>query len=266
MLSSDIAFAGSIPAIYDRVLEPLVFGPYAEDIAARAAALNPRHVLETASGTGLVTVRLAELLPEVQLIATDLNKPMLDVAAAKIDLPRVQFQQADAQFLPFEDNSFDVVVCQFGVMFFPDRIAAYREARRALKPAGHFIFNVWDRIEDNPATQVAADAVCELFERDPPRFFHRVPFGYHDVSLIREELGVAGFGDIGLETVRKIGRAESPMEAAVGLCQGTPLRNEIEARGNLELATKVAADALSAKFGTGPLEAMMSALVVSAKA
>lgn len=262
MPSSDNAFAGSIPAIYDRFLEPLLFGPYAEDIAVRAAALNPRHVLETAAGTGLVTVRLAELLPDAQLIVTDLNEPMLDVAASKFDRPQVQFQQADAQHLPFENDSFDVVVCQFGVMFFPDRIAAYREARRVLKPGGHFIFNVWGKIEDNPATQVAADAVCEQFQGDPPRFFHRVPFGYHDAGLIREELGAAGFQDIGLETVRKIGRAETSMEAAIGVCQGTPLRNEIEARGDIELATQVAADALSARFGKGPIEAPMSAHVV----
>ena len=266
MPSSDTAFAGSIPAIYDRFLEPLLFGAYAEDIAARAAALNPRHILETASGTGLVTVRLAKLLPKAHLIVTDLNEPMLDVAASKVHMPHVQFQQADAQHLPFENGSFDVIVCQFGVMFFPDRIAAYREAHRVLKPAGHFIFNVWDRIEDNPATQVAADAVCELFQSDPPRFFHRVPFGYHDAGLIHEELGVAGFEGISLETLRKIGRAETPMEAAIGLCQGTPLRNEIEVRGDLELATQVAADALSARFGTGPIEAPMSAHVVSAKA
>jgi ubiquinone/menaquinone biosynthesis C-methylase UbiE len=262
----DIVFAGSIPAIYDRFLEPLLFGPYADDIAARTAALNPRRILETASGTGLVTVRLAKLLPEARLIATDLNEPMLDVAASKVGMSQVQFRQADAQVLPFDDGSFDVVVCQFGVMFFPDRVGAYREARRVLKPGGHFIFNVWDRIEDNPATQVVADAVCDLFDRDPPRFFHRVPFGYHDVSLIREELDAAGFRDIGLEGVRRLGRSESSMEAAVGLCQGTPLRNEIAARGNLELATKAAADALSGKFRTGPLEAMMSAHVVSAEA
>lgn len=266
MASSDTAFAGSIPAIYDRFLEPLLFAPYADDIAARTAGLHPQHILETAAGTGLVTVRLAKLLPEARLLVTDLNQPMLDVAASKLDMPRVQFRQADAQSLPFDNGSFDLVVCQFGVMFFPDRIAAYREAGRVLKPGGHFVFNVWDRLENNTATQVAADAVCELFQSDPPRFFHRVPFGYHDVDLIREELGAAGFQDIELETVRRIGRAENPMEAAIGLCQGTPLRSEIEARGNLDLATKAAADALLARFGAGPLETPMSAHVVSARA
>ena len=266
MTSSDVAFAGSIPAIYDRFLEPLLFAPYAEDIAARTAALHPRHILETAAGTGLVTVRLVKLLPEAQLLVTDLNEPMLDVAASKLGMPRLEFQQADAQSLPFDKGIFDVVVCQFGVMFFPDRIAAYREARRVLKPGGHFIFNVWDRLENNTATQIAADAVCDLFPNDPPRFFHRVPFGYYDVGLIQEELRGAGFQDIELETVCATGRAGTPMDAAIGLCQGTPLRSEIEARGSLELATEAAADALSARFGGGPFEAPLSAHVVSAKA
>ncbi|MBT2133313.1 methyltransferase domain-containing protein [Croceibacterium sp. LX-88] len=266
MPSPDRTFAGSIPTIYDRYLKPLLFGPYAADIAERIAALDPRTILETAAGTGLVTEVLSERLPKAQLMVTDLNEPMLALAAAKIEGPQVQFVQADAQSLPFEEGSFEAVVCQFGAMFFPDRVAAYREARRVLTPDGHFVFNVWDRIEANPATQVAADAVCGLFRSDPPRFFHRIPFGYHDAHRVKEDLAAAGFQDITWQTVRTIGRAESPMAAAIGLCQGTPLRNEIEARGDLPLATQIAADALLERFGSGPVEATMSAHVFSARA
>jgi ubiquinone/menaquinone biosynthesis C-methylase UbiE len=266
MTSTDVAFAGSIPIIYDRYLGDLLFDPYAQDLVARAVALRPARLLETAAGTGIVTALLVAALPEAQLVVTDLNQAMVDVASSKISSPRAEFATADAQSLPFADGSFDLVVCQFGMMFLPDRGAGYREAKRVLKAGGHLLFNVWDRLERNPATQVAADAVCALFPDDPPRFFQRVPFGYHDPDAIVDEVRSAGFSQINLETVSKVGRAAGPREAAIGLCQGTPLRNEIEARGDLETATGAATQALSAAFGSGPIQAPMSAHVVSARA
>lgn len=265
MASTDVAFAGSIPAIYDRYLSSLLFAPYAEDLVKRAVSLQPRSVLETAAGTGIVTELLLGALPEAEATVTDLNQAMVDVAASKVGLHRAKFCTADAQCLPFADRSFDLVVCQFGMMFLPDRVVGYSEAKRVLRSGGHLLFNVWDRLERNAATDVAANAVCRLFADDPPHFFHRVPFGYYDLELIEDEVRSAGFVEVSLETVSKVGRASGAREAAVGLCQGTPLRSEIEARGNLEAATSAAAQALAATFGSGLIEAPMSAHVVTAR-
>src|SRR3954452_5303146 len=176
---------------------------------------------------------------------------MLDVAMARVRAPNVTFRQADALALPFEDASFDAVVCQFGAMLFPDKRAGYREAWRVLKPGGRFLFNVWDRIEENEVTQVAADAVASLFPDDPPRFLNRVPHGYHGTAAIDAALRSVRFTSVEVETVERRGRAPSPREPAVGLCQGTPLRNEIEARdpGRLDEATDAAEKARAARFG-----------------
>jgi ubiquinone/menaquinone biosynthesis C-methylase UbiE len=264
LTSADTIFSGSIPALYDRLLGPMLFLPYAEDLARRVAALAPDAIIETAAGTGIVTEAIARALPHARLVATDLNQAMLDVAASRIAAPQVVFRQADALALPYPDASFDVVACQFGAMFFPDRILAYREARRLLRPGGHFLFNVWDRIEANPATDLAARAVAALFPDDPPDFYARVPFGYHDQAKVTAELRAAGFRRIDCETVVMRSRIGSAREAAVGLCQGTPLRAEIEARGSLEKATDAAAAALAPLEGPDGLDAPMSALMFSA--
>jgi ubiquinone/menaquinone biosynthesis C-methylase UbiE len=267
MANRDAVFAGSIPATYDRYLGPLIFAPYAADLARRLAGMAEGHVLETATGTGIVTRELARTLPAaVRITATDLNQPMLDYAAAQTPDTRVTWRQADALKLPFADATFDAVVCQFGAMFFPDRMAAYREARRVLKPGGRFIFNVWDRIEDNEFADVVTEAVAALFPHDPPRFLARTPHGYHDTAAIRRELAAAGFEHVDVETVESVSRAPSHRDPAIGYCQGTPLRNEIEARdpARLEEATEAAAKALAARFGRGPVEGKIQALVVTA--
>jgi ubiquinone/menaquinone biosynthesis C-methylase UbiE len=207
-------------------------------------------------------------MPDAEIVATDLNEAMLEVAAERVRSPAVSFRQADAQALPFADGSFDLVVCQFGAMFFPDRIGAYREARRVLKRGGLFLFNVWDRLEANPASEAAAKAVAALFPDDPPSFLSRVPFGYHDSARIEKDLRAADFDDILVETLEKRSRAEDPREAAVGLCTGTPLRAEIEQRdaGRLDEATEAAAAALRSLAADGGLDVPMSAHVVSARA
>lgn len=263
MTATDALFSGSIAELYDRHLVPMLFVPYAEDLARRVAEGGPRDILETAAGTGVVTAAVAAALPEARIVATDLNPAMLERAAARVRSPNVTFRPADAQALPFADASFDAVVCQFGVMFFPDRVAAYREVRRALRPGGRFLFNVWDSLERNRATELLADTLADLFPDNPPDFFRRVPFGYHDKARIEADLRAAGFERIESETVEKHSRLPSARDAAIGLVQGSPLRNELEALGEgaLARATDAVAAALEDAEGPGGVDAEMSAHV-----
>jgi ubiquinone/menaquinone biosynthesis C-methylase UbiE len=267
MQSTDAKFTGSIPELYDRYLVPLLFEPYAEDLARRLSDLRRGTLLEVAAGTGVVTHALRKALPsDVRIVATDLNEGMLKVAASRVSAPTVSFQQADAQKLPFADGSADAIVCQFGMMFVPDKNAAQREAARVLVPGGKFVFNVWDRLANNEVSQVVTRAVEGLYPQDPPRFFERTPFGYFDGAAIRAELQAAGFQRIEIDTVEQVSQAVSAGHVAIGLCQGTPLRGEIEARNpqGLAAATAAATSALQARFGAGPFDNRMSALVVTA--
>ena len=229
--------------------------------------IGPQDVPETAAGTGAVTRAVAARLPaDARIVATDLNQPMLDQAKTKLSDGRVAWQQADALALPFADGSFDVVACQFGAMFFSDKVRGYSEACRALRPGGRFIFNVWDRIATNEFADVVTEEMATLFPDDPPRFLARTPHGYHDAAKISEELKTAGFKDITIEAVDERSRAASPNDPAIAYCQGTPLRNEIEARDSsrLEEATKRAADALAGRFGRGAVDGRIRALVITA--
>jgi ubiquinone/menaquinone biosynthesis C-methylase UbiE len=268
MSEADKIFAGSVPENYDRYMVPLIFEPYAADIARRAASLSPSAVLETAAGSGVVTRALAPRLPQgASYVVTDLNQPMLDYAASRQPADtRIQWRRADALALPFEAATFDLVCCQFGAMFFPDRTSGYREARRVLKPGGHFLFNVWDRIEENVFADDVTNALARIFPNDPPRFLARTPHGYHDLALIRGELDAAGFSRVTIETKAEQSRAPSPRIPAVAYCQGTPLRNEIEARdaGKLDAATDYAASAIADKHGRGEVAAKIQAHVIMA--
>jgi ubiquinone/menaquinone biosynthesis C-methylase UbiE len=264
---TDKIFAGSIPDIYDEYLVPLIFEPYARDLAARLVSRPLTNVLELAAGTGVVTRQLATVLPTgVSIVATDLNQPMLDRAARVGTARPVVWRQADALHLPFDDATFDAVVCQFGVMFFPDKTRAFAEARRVLKPGGVFLFNVWDRIEESDFAVTVTDALARMFPDNPPRFMARVPHGYHDRATIARHLSQAGFAaqpDIVTVTARS--PAASPRIPALAYCQGTPLRSEIEARDSSRLveATKVAEEALMARFGRGAIDGKIQALVAS---
>lgn len=256
MAQIDKVFAGSIPRLYDTLLVPLIFEVYAAHTAALVAAGSPAAVLETAAGTGAVTRALAPRLgAAARYVVSDLNQPMLDYAAARQGPDRrIEWRQADALALPFADASFDVVCCQFGAMFFPDRTAGYAEARRVLRPGGRFVLSVWGCIEENVFADEVTNAVAAIFPADPPRFLARTPHGYHDTALIRADLRRAGFADIELETRDKISRAPTAREVAVAYCEGTPLRNEIEARdaGLLPLATERATQAIASRHGPGP--------------
>ena len=268
MDAGDKVFAGSIPEIYDRYLVPLIFQFYALNVAARVMQHAPRDVLETAAGTGVVTRAIAERLPGgTRIVATDLNQPMLDYAKARQPRDqRIEWKQADAQALPFQEQSFDAVACQFGVMFFPDKVQGYKEAHRVLRPGGHFVFTVWDRISENDFADIVTEAVAAAFPQDPPRFLARTPHGYHDENQIRSDLRTAGFADVSIDNVSATSKAASALDPAMGFCQGTPLRNEIEARdpARLEDATRQAARAVADRFGKGAIEGRMRALVITA--
>ena len=270
MLESDKVFAGSVPENYDRYMVPLIFARYAADLAQRAASFAPAAVLEIAAGTGVVTRALApKLATSANYIVTDLNQPMLDYAASRQGPDtRIQWRQADALALPFEDAGFDLLCCQFGAMFFPDRSSAYREAKRVLKPGRHFLFNLWDRIEENVFADDVTNALAKILPNDPPRFLARTPHGYHDTALIRRELEDAGFSRVAIETRAERSRAPSPRVPAVAYCQGTPLRSEIEARGagKLESATDYVTSVIADKHGRGEVVARIQAHVIVAAA
>jgi SAM-dependent methyltransferase len=267
MTATDTQFAGSIPAIYEQYLAALLFEPYAQDLAGRFSDLAEGQLLEIAAGTGVVTRALAKALPPaVRIVATDLNEGMLRVAASRSSAAAVVWRQADAQQLPFDDAAFDAVVCQFGVMFLPDKLAGYREALRVLRPGGRYVFNVWDCLENNEVSLLVMDAVAALFPQDPPGFFRRTPFGYFDVEAILQALKDAGFARVASETVECSSLAPSAEHVAVGLCKGTPLRGEIETRNPARLDDAVAAatQALVARFGPGAFDNRMRAHVVTA--
>ena len=268
MAASDKVFAGSIPKMYDDCMVPLIFAGFAEDLAQKAASTSPAAVLETAAGTGVVTRALApKLSKDARYVVTDLNRPMLDHAAQRQGPDgRITWQQADALALPFPDAHFDVVCCQFGAMFFPDRIKGYMEAKRVLKRGGRFVFNVWDRIEDNVFANEVTMALAEIFPDDPPRFLARTPHGYYDERLIEDELTAAGFSRVAIERRSEQSRAPSPLHVAIAYCQGTPVRNEIEVRGpdRLQAATEHAAEAIAKLHGSGEVAAKIQALVLLA--
>jgi SAM-dependent methyltransferase len=269
-LGGDKTFSGSIPRIYDTYLVPLIFEPYARDLAARVVARAPAQVLEVAAGTGAVTRELAARLPAgVPIVATDLNQAMLDQAAAVGAGRPVEWRQADVMSLPFADGAFEAVVCQFGVMFFPDKPAAFREIRRVLAPGGIFVFNVWDRLADNDFADTITAALAVVFPEDPPRFLARTPHGYHDAAVIERDLAAGGFGaPPRIARVAERSRTASAGEAALAYCQGTPLRNEIEARdaSRLEEATGAATAAVARRFGSGVIDGKIQALVVAVDA
>ena len=268
MNDTDKLFTGSIAKFYDTYPVPLIFEFYANDLARCTADGAPRAVLETAAGSGAVTRVLAtRLAPDARYVFSDLNQPMLDHVAKRQGLDdRIEWRQADALDLPFDDASFDTVICQFGVVFYPDKLAGYAEARRVLKPGGRYIFSVWDHIEANRFADIVTQAAAIVFPDDPPRFLARIPHGYHDTQPICEDLKTAGFSNISIVTLEKTSVAPSPRHPAIAYCQGTPLRNEIEARDAdcLDRVIDRVAEAIAARYGGGPVAAKIQALVVSA--
>lgn len=267
-LEKDSVFAGPVPQIYDEYLVPLIFEPYAADIAARVKRLNPSRILEIACGTGVVTRALAAAVSqEAEIVATDLNQPMLDYANT-IEIRRpVEWREADAMQLPFENETFDAVVCQFGVMFFPDKPRAFAEAKRVLKPGGTYVFNTWDRIEDNEFADVVTNSLASVFPDDPPRFMARTPHGYHDVEVVRSDLKKGGFSSAQIDTVAERSRADLPRTPAIAYCHGTPLRDEIFARDAslIDQATSVCENAIARQFGNDAVDSKIQAHIIEVR-
>ncbi len=267
--TGDSVFTDAISQIYERHLVPLIFEPYATPLAFRLVGRPLGHVLETAAGTGVLTRALASRLPDsVSIVATDLNQAMLDQAAATGTPRPVEWRRADAMALPFDDGEFDAVVCQFGVMFFPDKPKAFAEARRVMRPGGVFLFSVWDRIEENEFADTVTNAVASMFSDDPPQFLKRTPHGYFDRQAIERDLALAGFQSAAdITTLEARSRAMSPDVPALAYCQGTPLRTEIESRdaGRLADATDVAAHAIAQQFGTGSVDGKIQAHIVAVR-
>jgi ubiquinone/menaquinone biosynthesis C-methylase UbiE len=267
MAQADKIFSSSIASIYDELMGPTFFAPYAQDLARRAAALGPATVLETAAGSGISTLALAQALPQAQIVANDLNEAMIAVAQRKPALSHVKFQAGDATQLPFPDGAFNLVACQFGVMFFPDKGAAYAEMRRVLKPGGTFLFNVWDSLDVNPVPDAVLWILSQRFSATPPTFMRRLPHGFFDVPEITRGLLHAGFRNVTAEHVALPCEAASARQLAMALCQGTPMRAEIEALspGQLDDVTDEVARGLVQKFGSGPVRSTMQAIVFTAQ-
>ena len=252
-------FVGSIPEYYDSGLGPRIFFDYADDLANRVAKLKPRSVLELAAGTGIVTRRLRDALPDhCQLLASDLNAPMLEVAREKFDPEEsVIFETVDATKLEFDDELFDTVTCQFGVMFFPDKERSYSEVFRVLKPGGHYVFNVWGSWEKNPYAELVHEVIAEFFPDDPPGFY-RVPFGYHDIDVIRESVLASGFNQVEIEHVDITSAIPSAKNFAQGIVFGNPVFDEIiERDGDPEEVRNAVTRAIENSLGDSmPLQAI----------
>jgi SAM-dependent methyltransferase len=266
MKDQQLRFTGSVPEQYQALMVPLLFQPYAQELARRARAVQPRHVLETAAGTGALTRALHEALPDAQIVATDLNPPMLEVNAKQIRSDHVRFVEADAQHLPFDDTCFDLVACQFGAMFFPDKVRGHSEARRVLRDGGRYLLAIWDTIDRNPLTAVTQQVLVDCFPGDPPLFMREGPFGYADPLKIESDLHEAGLETVEIETVELRSRCPSAHQAAMALCYGTPMGAELNERepGSLERVFPLVEQALRQFEASDGIHAPMSAHLVTA--
>jgi ubiquinone/menaquinone biosynthesis C-methylase UbiE len=260
MAETDV-FKHSTPELYDRYMGPLLFEPYARHVAKQVSTLRPERILETAAGTGIVTRAVSDVLPESAIVATDINPAVVQYAAAHAGASHVTFQQADAQELPFEDQTFDLVLCLFGVMFYPDKVRANSEARRVLRDGGSYVLVAFDRLDLNPVPKAAGEAVASLFPEDP-RYMERGPFSYSDAATVEQDLRAAGFDAVELETVALSSQVVAS-DAAHGIVLGSPFRAEIERLDPtaLERATVAVTEALRPWDGKS---APMSAHVATA--
>jgi SAM-dependent methyltransferase len=260
-MSTDSQWLAAMPQAYDDCLGPALFAPFARHVAGIAAALRPSSVLELAAGTGILTAELVCVLPDARITATDLNAAMVSWGASHV--PGPAWQQADAQQLELADASFDLVVCQFGVMFFPDKSAAFAEAARVLAPGGKLLFTVWDAVETSDFPAAMVHSLASVLPEDSPDFIVRVPHGYCDADQIGADLQAGGLVVDALD--RTVLRGRSTAQAlANGFCRGTPLRFALQERGSLEHLVATLEEQLIARLGTGPVDGDLAAFVVTA--
>jgi ubiquinone/menaquinone biosynthesis C-methylase UbiE len=259
-------FSGSIPHHYEDFLGPMFFEPYAIEVSKR---INPSAVqvaLELACGTGRVTRHLRNVIPsKAKLIASDISPDMLAVAKEKLRSANIEWQIIDAQDLPFDDNSIDVVVCCFGYMLVPDKSKAFAEAYSVLRPGGMLLIATWDKLEHNAASHVYR-TVAKKYLIDPLPETYKLPFSMNDDKEIRNDLQQAGFSKIMVERVDKISASPSAKEAANGLAQGGSIYNEIMKRNPawIEEIKETVEKELAEKFGASPMQAPMRALITQA--
>ncbi|MDQ6783711.1 MAG: class I SAM-dependent methyltransferase [Actinomycetota bacterium] len=253
-----------MPEAYDRWLGPVVFGPFAMDLASRAARQNPGRILEIAAGTGVLTRELVAALPAAELTATDLIPAMVSLGSKRV--PTARWEQADAALLPYPDGQFDLVISQFGVMFFPDKAAAFAEARRVLRPGGRFVFNTWDAVATHEFAAALVSGLERAFPGDPPTFIVDMPHGYSDPERVVSDLATGGMETVTTESVTLKGPPASVAEVAAGFCTGTPVRAAIEARADLASTISIVSEEMVRLLGSGPVSAQMTAYVFEARA
>lgn len=259
MSASNASFTGDIPRHYDTGLGPVIFAGYAAEMARRAAAGSPSRVLETACGTGIVTRALRDALPvTTHIAATDLNADMLGIAEQKFQPGgTVAFRTADGTALPFPDGSFDTVICQFGMMFYPDKDKGYREAHRVLAPGGRYLFSVWDAHRYNAFGRIAHEVIGSFFPSDPPSFY-AVPFGYSALDPIKASLLEAGFAGIDISVVPRVQRGVDIAAFAQGVIFGNPVAAQIQQRGGPHPAAIRDAVAKAMRKEIGEVEQMQA--------
>lgn len=263
LMPGESSWVDTMPEFYDRCLGPALFAPYARHLAGIVVAHAPRSVLEVAAGTGILTAELVRASPTVQLTATDLNPAMVASAARRVSGPT--WLPADAQSLRFPDSSFDMVVCQFGVMFFPDRAKAFAEVARVLRPGGTFLFTVWDSVDTSPFPAALVAGLAEVLPDDPPDFVVRIPHGYHDLDQIRFDIAAGGLVVESIERFVPRGTAASARTLAEGFCYGTPLRFALRERGDVQQFTEAVAERMTVRLGAGIVEGDLAGFVVTAR-
>ncbi len=259
-------FAGEVAANYEEFLGPMFFEPYAIEVASRIDPASIRLAVEIASGTGRVTRHLRERIPaSAKLIASDISEDMLSIAKKKLKDFDIEWKIIDAQSLPFDDNSADLVVCCFAYMLVPDRAKALAEAHRILRPGGMLLFTTWDKLELNAASHIYRK-IAKKYLGDVLSEAYNLPFSLYDDTLIRSLLQDAGFSKIAIGHVIKSSFCRTAKEAVNGLAQGGMIYNEIMKRNPawMDEIKDMAEKELSEKFGAEPMIAPMSALISQA--